>query len=1180
VINKKIKILIMLKRQIQIVFMFFIVFFYCNITYAQKTFRRHFIIAYDASTGFNNSGISHILELLFNNERVDENGDDGIIRQERLTGKKFFEPNKDEISFYDFNLSNNNIVSLRGEPNGIKLVQKIPELFFKPQTNWTSYRKLYPDIKSYIIARLTSSRVLSNFNLQNLVYPLILNSIDQEKYAEENILIILTQNTPKPFNSVDLYNFTTNVTNDTLAVNFLKKQIDFLSSQFSMNTFDYPAGIFGYYITPKNVNPGSLATTVAINSDIKFSQDKYNGNEFTTSPINVKFPNNESLTPVEITLTIRRQNKDGESEIFKDVIVSSLSDGKWRSSYQNRGIFSGKLMKYDQSNSTYIIPSLKIDLGTLNEDKDIQGLKLNFEIKSQTKTLGDNSLKYVFFTETFASPQKINYIGSGEHFGYIIILVVIIFLFILFLVLYGNPKKLKLIIHGYIDSFEKTDYRTVGKVHTPYKAWNSEYQKQDFFLIEVKLDYNSPGYLFNWNPNIILKLQNVTVPAGFELFLKYNADHIKEFGEGYGMPVNSDKRNKISFIVGIRQNNIIRQIIDPELFKFTIEAEVKKSLLYRTSELRENIDYKFKIGPDLGDVWVAFDPGTTGSCVAVGSTTDNIILAEDRARNKIIPSILVFEKSENYHKNGAELSEGLYTHGVAAEALYTDPRKYQAFQSIKKLLGFKDVKKVVFDNGNILEMTGKDLASLLVKGLFKDIKNHFNSINLKIDEYCPNGHFNPLRAVIAIPNNFTISKIQDIIDCVDNLNQFKEIRYVYEAEAVLFYYLSNFSRLNKNHESLESETILVFDMGGATINATVVTTNKILVNDIPKYDIDFLGKIGYGIGGDTIDYCLVKIILSHTTEFPVFMNVDMVEEKIPLADMAKKLKEAMVRTYYSTSEEILITSPILEKLIRVGTGYSITINEEESDFFKLFRRDKKNWCKLFGHTIFVNAIYSNVVDAVKEVLDLSNNTHIDKVIFSGRSTAYPMIRENVLEQIKSSVGETKSVALNLEESKTAVAKGACWYGINKNSVRLNHLKTNASFGFKKTLSADRTDVRFYELVEMGCAYNMNNDGIDSFEGSKNISDNFAFDGSKVNFYQIMGKDADKILSENQKHKFSKIATIPLPLFTDLVAMKVKENDEVECVVKLNTTQFIREKGAVSDQQIDEANEEHYTWIVN
>jgi hypothetical protein len=169
--------------------------------------------------------------------------------------------------------------------------------------------------------------------------------------------------------------------------------------------------------------------------------------------------------------------------------------------------------------------------------------------------------------------------------------------------------------------------------------------------------------------------------------------------------------------------------------------------------------------------------------------------------------------------------------------------------------------------------------------------------------------------------------------------------------------------------------------------------------------------------------------------------------------------------------------------------------------------------------------------------------------------------------------------LALEESKTAVAYGACWYGINKNSVRLNNLKTNASFGFMKTLSADKSDVKFHELIPLGRRFDPTVDGIGAFQGSESLEDDFAFDGSKVNYYQIMGKDADKILSEKQKHKFSKIATIGLDQLTAQIAMRVNENDEVDCRVKLKSNRILVERGCVADQEIDEANEEHYTWMV-
>ena len=48
---------------------------------------------------------------------------------------------------------------------------------------------------------------------------------------------------------------------------------------------------------------------------------------------------------------------------------------------------------------------------------------------------------------------------------------------------------------------------------------------------------------------------------------------------------------------------------------------------------------------------------------------------------------------------------------------------------------------------------------------------------------------------------------------------------------------------------------------------------------------------------------------------------------------------------------------------------------------------------------------------------------------------------------------------------------------------------------------------------MGCNFDTSNDGIDSFQGVEEIIDDFAFDGSKVNFYQIMGKDAVKMAKD-------------------------------------------------------------------
>ncbi|UPT71043.1 MAG: hypothetical protein M0D53_01095 [Flavobacterium sp. JAD_PAG50586_2] len=1177
-----------------------------------QTYRRHFIIAYDISTPSINSvnksiAFQQALINLFSNKSVytyNEAYQDNI-NLERKNGLVFFDPKRDEISFFHFNIAGSEIDRLRRTANNYKekgIIDEFSKVFLKDKKfNWTTYsakRGSAASPSNYITSALSLQPTPSNFNggvsMSNFVYPLVLDKIDKTKYSEEYILILLSDfltgsmlgNTKDLDRVRDIYRVTYGSRlQPTSPVTYIKKHIDFLTSQYyKIDFFQYsfipantnsPIGIIAYKIKPKIGVLTPEDVSLFVDGDLSLNQWGYQSQKFRTSETKIKFTHNKNLVPIELRMSVTLSVGESDKIIFDDLIASKGETGKWLSKYTN----DKDLMEFDNSNLTYNIPSLKISLDSIINKRNFKILKFQYQFKTIYEVANARPLNFIFSTERALPVDNIDYSTKATIIiMYIVLPILILIGVFIFLAAYGKPRGIFLLIDGYLDSFEKIDYKTDGKFLTPFKAWDNELQNsEDLLLVNGGIEFKSPTFPLNWNSSVYLQLTAEKIPAGFEIFLKHDLEGLQEFGQGMPTSVKKDNINKLSFAVGIRQTDITKAIVDPELVKFSVEAVIKDSILFIKSEQREIIEYKFHLGADLRDVWVGFDPGTSGSCVAVGSSTDNIILGEDIAKNKIIPSVLVFEKAENYHQNGVEIPEKIYKHGTTAQTLFKNKRQYKGFQSIKKLLGFKDIKEIVFDNNNILNLKGKDLASLLVKGLFKDITTYFNRPDLNADDYKRDGEFNPLRAVVAIPNNFTTSKIQDMVDCIANLNQFKEIRYVYEAEAVLFYYLSNYSQFSGGEASSDSETILIFDMGGATINATIVTSNKTLINDRPKYEIDFLGKIGYGIGGDTIDYCITKFILSCTNEFPVFTGINIFDKKVELAELAFQIKKEIIANYYSNNS-YLITAYLLEDYINKSLGISISIDEDTSEMYGYFIKASGK-CKLFEHPLFIKIIYNNVKDAVNEVVELSESIHIDKIIFSGRSTSFPMIKETVEKQLDVKKSDTKSIALDLEESKMAVAKGACWYGINKNSVRLNNLKTNAAFGFKKTKSADKSDVKFYELVEMGCDFDTSNDGIDSFQGIEEIKDDFAFDGSKVNFYQVMGKDANKILSEGQKHKFSKIATIQVDLPTSKIAMRVNENDEVDCVVILNTNRKLEGKGVVADQEIDEANEEHYTWIV-
>ena len=1176
--------------------------------FGQQTFRRHFIITYDVSSPFINAEkncpqYQEALIDLFSNKNVQHYNEayKDNINLERKNGLKFFDKDRDEISFFHFNVAASEIISLRlssAAKDEKAIVADFNKVFLKDKKfDWTNFSKTRNATASdYITSALSIKPTPPYFgdgvSMSNFVYPLVLEKIDTTKYAEEYVLILLSDfltgsmlgNTKDLERVRDIYRVPYGVKLPSNSpVTYIKRQIDFLSSQYyKIDFFQYsfiptntrnPIGIIAYKIKPKIGVLTPEDVSLFVDGDLNLIQRGYQSAKFKTSETQIKFTHNKNLVPEEVKLTISLPTITGDKILFDDVIATKDNAENWESKFTD----DNDLMSFDSSKLTYSLPVLKISLDTLINKKNFKDLKFFYEFKTKYEVANTQPLNFIYKTERALPIENIDYSTKATIIimYYVLPLIAILFL-IFYLAFYGKPRRLSFRMDGFLDSFERIDYKTIGKLLTPYKPWNSDYPTEHL-LVKGELEYKSQNFFLNWNPLVFLRLQDVFVPDGFELFLKHNTEDIKEFSLGNTMSIKKEKNNKLSFVVGIRQNDITQKVTDPVLVKFRVETALKDRFLFIKSELRETVEYNFHIGENLNDVWVGFDPGTSGSCVAVGSATDNIILGEDRAKVNIIPSVLVFEKAIDFQPNGLEIPENIYKYGTAAQGVYDIKSRFRGFQSIKKLLGFKDVKEVVFQNKNIIKLKGKELAGLLVKGVFKDLVNFINQASFNTDDYKRDEKFNPLRAVVAIPNNFTISKIQDMIDCIDNLNQFKEVRYVYEAEAVLFYYLSNYKELSEGEKTNDSETILVFDMGGATINATVVTSNKTLVNDRPKYEIDFLGKIGYGIGGDTIDYCIAKFILSFTDEFSQLKGIDIIEKKDTLVKLAFEIKKEIISNYYGDSE-YLITAFNLETFINNALNIMISINEEESKMYNYFKKSGRKF-KLFEHPLFIKIVFNSVRDAIKEVVELSEETHIDKVIFSGRSTFFPMIKETVEKQLKTKENKTKSISLGFKESKTAVALGACWYGINKNSVLLNNLKTNASFGFKKTLSADKTDVSFYELVEMGCAFDSSSDGIDSFRGSEDINDDFAFDGGKVNFYQVMGKDAGKILSEGQKHKYSKISSIILDQVTSQIAMKVNENDEVECFVKLESNRVIKGEGVVSDQEIEEANEEHYTWIV-
>jgi molecular chaperone DnaK (HSP70) len=725
-----------------------------------------------------------------------------------------------------------------------------------------------------------------------------------------------------------------------------------------------------------------------------------------------------------------------------------------------------------------------------------------------------------------------------------ILIILFILALVIILIIIGKPEDIGYKVDRFLDSFEKTDYNKEGRIKHDYLFWNfPDYTiKINYWII-----YKWKNFPFNRKNKVSIKLDNIKLPDGFEISFLRNSDDFQEHNIDYEMELV--ECNEFFIKIAQIENNI--DLAEPQLIKFDI------SIVGVKFDSRKTISYKFLIGEDLGTSWVAFDPGTTATTIAYEIDNTEITIAKNTNGETLTPSILVFNRKET--------NSSLY--GYEAENRIKSTMQYLGFRSIKKLLGFKDTNRETGKNG-------KELAEKLVSVIYNDIKQN----NFKIK--------NSKRAIVAIPNNYTAAKIKDMMSCIENLGQFKEIRTIYEAEAIVFYYLSNKSALEQQFDCKNTnanEIILVFDMGGATINATVAQISK--QND-DIYEVNILSKIGYGIGGDSIDYCILKSIFDFEKELDL--------QQINIFD--KKIRENLSQESYNRIKEDLITLSLKIKLLltknqnktefisandlqiylSIVAGKDIYV-DADSDFYRIFKKSSR-FC-ILRNKYFTDLIYKNVNESTSEALKISGISKIDKIILAGRSTSFPNIEANISGAFSYS---PNMINLNIMGvAKTAVAEGACWYGVNNNSIKLNNLKTSANFGFVKTKTPDKQNIEFINLVGAGQNFiEADQGGIKLIQKTKIFNDLFSFDGGKVNFYQIMSSDCETIIAKNQKHKFSKIETIKINQESEKIGMRVCENDDVICSVRLVNGKTEKTKGVMADQEITDANEEHYTWILN
>ncbi len=581
--------------------------------------------------------------------------------------------------------------------------------------------------------------------------------------------------------------------------------------------------------------------------------------------------------------------------------------------------------------------------------------------------------------------------------------------------------------------------------------------------------------------------------------------------------------------------------------------------------------YEFIARPtfNLRDSWIAFDPGTSGACAAfiTGGNIDNpdnihvvhelVSYTGKEVYEPVYPSkIIISDNAKAFRllqpreeitevrswEEGTDQKERIdFIFGWYAARLITK----NSFQSIKKLLGYTNTQSIINKEGKELQIGGKLLAQLLVKGLYAhaqryimdlqqnpkkfngEIPHQPNPIDIQ-NQYFDNGSFAPKKAIVAVPNNYTLPKIQEMVDTVKALGQFKEVHYLYESEGILMEYCHrNWHHLDEKANKL----IMVFDMGGATINATAFKLTNITKdkhNNITDIVLKTVGKIGYCVGGDDIDYAIIRQIYNlsvikalYATEKDIKRH--MAAHKQLLIKLARELKLAIIAK--NNNQPGILDTP--ESFHNHILSYSKDMGwpEENVEFTETDNKTWMNPVQLCQKSkILKEFVYAKIADSVQELFASMTSEYQTlpiEIIFGGRSTLFPYVTDTVIKALpqgnKPSVwdGLMKDGILDANAVKTAVASGACWYANFSQHITIEHNIITTAFGY---IDYKEGKEIFVPMIQAG----------DKFKNGLITKKTEPYSANllqQVVFVQMQGANHEKILedfrnSKEQKHKMN------------------------------------------------------------
>jgi molecular chaperone DnaK (HSP70) len=1046
--------------------------------------------------------------------------------------------------------------------------------------------KCFTDCRQSIVEK---GNIGTSASLSNYVFPLLFVRLPSRIHAQEYYVLQISDfdNLSQKGSARDFEQLQQVMGHAATSV-LRKSYIDLLEGNLGKRMLFYNAFQTGSKIVSIYCYTPERLQMPTINSNVKLKQKKYNKDSYQYDAVNIGFEHNTQFTVKELYEDMSAQKVDNERQSVFHREIEPLPEA---------------IAQQKENNYLYTIDGGNVTLTPQVKDKDFDNIEIQytFFVQQQLLNTPDCQLGYVCFTSRDLPLSDIDFRDSfftifwywfWKLLPFLLALAVVLFLIAVWRGKYIEVSDKDFLLPELTDKFREMKDCVIKELN--YCAWD-EKTKTVSLTVKINPQYRK-WFKIKWKYKLEVKVDVDNLnQSGLTASIHHND------GSGEQEIDNEFVLRDNEYSISITQPYGIKLDFDHEryIFNITTDVFITKSFLWlktRKEAIRKNINpYHFEIGRNLGGIWVGFDPGTTGSTIAFGNDSRKIYFSkhDDNGDLSIINnSVVTFEEDKLKIEDYNEWEPGNdYLYGVNA---YTAPEKLKKFRSMKKLLGYINELPIIVEGKRLFDLKGTQLFTLLVRGLYKDLQDFVNYTEQKKGylqpdekrELCSGGEFSPQRAVVTVPNSFTSRRTQDMVNSIAALGKFREIIPVYEAESVLFHCIKR--SIIKN-----SSKVLVFDMGGATINTSFFDLYIETGKDSTQYTINTLGRIGYGIGGDTIDFCIINAILSIKT-LQEALDIDSNEESIKqyrdnnaskLLELAFKIKEDIVTNFTKTNEQHFITLNNLIAWVKdfLKPNNDINIPEGDTDFDRIFAH---NHSELFEKYI-KNTVYDNIQDAIKELLifkEVSDckNQQI-KLVFSGRSTAFPFVEDNVTNILRHNGFNIDTRRLqqgsdSLDYLKTVVAEGACWYGLQRSNVTLHNNKCFYSFAVKKSTDSTDASVAFETFIKRGQMFKKNLDGTMVIREERKVDSTFGNDSNKADIYQVTGDSPkDYYNKKDMKHKIALIASLDAVTKIEEIELTLTPNDILECVAKYdkNPKNNRRSSGSMLSVDIAKENDEHY-----